>query len=328
MISKSQRNFLVAGVLLVMAILIGVTHGPTTIPVGTVLKRLISPNRSVTSLIIWDIRLPRVLAAAVVGGGLAVAGAVMQALLQNPLADPYIVGASAGAGLGAIVTEEFLPGLMAPGAFIGSLAAVGLSFVISRGRRGQSSMLTLILAGYAIGIILSSVTTFLMLTNRDTLSSIFAWEVGGIHGMMWSHLGLSSVLIGCGLALVWPFAPHMNAFLLGEEEAHHLGVHVRRTQVILLFAASLMTAAAVYLSGLIGFVGLVIPHIVRRLNGPSHRQLIPLSFLVGATFLTLADILAENIPGIGTIPVGLVTAFLGGPYFLYLLVRQNATRSL
>lgn len=321
---KTATRFALAVLLFLMAIVAGVMHGPTPIPLSTVLSRLVDPTASINSIIIWDIRLPRVLAAALVGGGLAVAGAVMQALLKNPLADPYIVGASAGAGLGAILAQEFLPlfGLMAPGAFVGAIFAVFLSFLLSRGR-GTNSMLTLILAGYAVGVILTSVATFLMLLNRQDLSTIFAWEVGGIHGMTWTHLFVSVILVAVSLMVIWPMAPDMNALLLGEEQAHHLGVPVRRVQFILLFAASLLTAAAVYLSGLIGFVGLVIPHVVRRLNGPNHRQLLPLSFIIGATFLTLADILAETMPVIGAIPVGLVTAFLGGPYFLYLLVRQN-----
>lgn len=313
-----------AVVVLALTVLLGVMHGPTAIPFHTVAARIFHPNRSIDSTIVWEIRLPAVLAAAVVGGGLAVAGAVMQALLKNPLADPYIVGASAGAGLGATLAQEFLPfmNLMAPGAFVGALAAVFISFLISRGR-GTNRMLTLILAGYAVGVILSAVTTFLMILHQQSLTTIFAWEVGGINGVGWHQVLISAGLMILALMVVWPLAPDMNALLLGEEQAHHLGVPVRRVQWILLAAASLLTAAAVYISGLIGFVGLVIPHIVRRLNGPNHRQLLPLAFLVGAAFLALANILAQSIPVVGAIPVGLVTAFLGGPYFLYLLVRQN-----
>lgn len=321
---RSALNFIGAFLALLVAMGIGVMHGPTPIPWSTILARLVSPNGSINSVIVWDIRLPEVIASALVGGGLAVAGAVMQALLKNPLADPYIVGASAGASFGAILVEDLAPtlGVMAPGAFIGALAAVLVSYLLSRGR-GTSSMLTLILAGYAVGVILTSVTTFLMLINRENLSTIFAWEVGGINGVNWTQTAISGALMLVALLIIWPLTHDMNALLLGEEQAHTMGVAVRRVQLVLLIAASLLTAAAVYLSGLIGFVGLVIPHIVRRLNGPNHRQLLPLAFLVGAAFLTLAEILAESVPVIGPIPVGLVTAFLGGPYFLYLLVRQN-----
>ncbi|MCY0878308.1 MAG: iron ABC transporter permease [Firmicutes bacterium] len=323
-VSRRAVNYAVALALLALALLLGIAHGPTPIPLGTVVRRLLAPNRSIDSVIIWEIRFPMVAAAAVVGGGLAVAGAVMQALLKNPLADPYIVGASAGAGLGATLAQDLVPALnaMAPGAFVGALAAVCLSYLLSRGR-GTVSMLTLILAGYAVGVILTAVTTFLMLFNQQDLSAIFAWELGGIDGATWSQVLVSAVLIAAGLAVVWPFAHDMNALLLGEEEAHHLGVNVQRVQFVLLFAASLMTAAAVYLSGLVGFVGLVMPHIARRLNGPNHRHLLPLTFCLGAAFLTFAQIVAESVPVIGPIPVGLVTACLGGPYFLSLLIRQS-----
>jgi iron complex transport system permease protein len=321
---KSIVNFTAAFLVLVLALLAGIMHGPTPIPLHTVVDRIISPNASIDSVIVWDIRLPEVIAAALVGGGLAVAGAVMQALLKNPLADPYIVGASAGAGLGATLMQEFLPfyNMMAPGAFVGALMAVFLSYLLSRGR-GTTSMLTLILAGYAVGVILTSVMTFLMLLNREDLTTIFAWEIGGINGVTWGQVFVVVLLMTLSLVVIWPFAHDMNALLLGEEQAHHLGVPVRRVQFVLLVSASLLTGAAVYISGLIGFVGLVIPHVVRRLNGPNHRQLIPLAFLIGAAFLTLAEIVATSMPVIGPIPVGLVTAFLGGPYFLYLLVRQN-----
>lgn len=323
-LGKAAVNLTGAILVLATAIVLGVLHGPTAIPLHTVLLRLLAPNHSIDSVIVWQIRLPAVVASAIVGGGLAVAGAVMQALLKNPLADPYIVGASAGAGLGATLAQELLPylNLMAPGAFAGALAAVSVSYLLSRGR-GTASMLTLILAGYAVGVILTSVTTFLMLVNRQDISTIFAWEIGGINGVTWTQVGISMLFITVSILVIWPLTPDMNALLLGEEQAHHLGVPVRRVQFILLAASSLLTAAAVYISGLIGFVGLVIPHIVRRLNGPNHRQLLPLTFLVGAAFLALANIIAESIPVIGPIPVGLVTAFLGGPYFLYLLIRQN-----
>ncbi len=310
--------------LLGLSIVVGVLWGPTAIPPLQVVDTLLHPNQSINSVIVWQIRLPRVAAAALVGGALAIAGTVMQALLKNPLADPYIVGASAGAGLGAILAQDFFPalGLVGPSAFVGSVAAVGLSYGLARGR-GRVQMLTLILAGYAVGIILSAVGTFLMLLNRENLSTIFAWEIGGIHGMTWGHLFMPALLIIIGSLAIWPFSPDMNAFLLGDEQAHHVGVAIERVQFLLLLAASLLTAAAVYLSGLIGFVGLVIPHVIRRLAGPQHRRLLPLSFLAGAIFLVIADTLAEHFPGIGTIPVGLITAFLGGPYFLYLLNRQN-----
>lgn len=313
--------------LLIAAVAFGLVHGSTDISLGSVLDAIAHPHRGIVAVIIWQIRFPRIVASALVGASLAVAGAVMQALLQNPLADPYIVGASAGAGLGAIGAETLVPGmaLVAPGAFVGALVAVFLAWMLARGR-GRSPMLTLLLAGYALSILFSAVSTYLMLRNQDSLSTIFAWELGGIHGVTWSVVRVSGAIMVLAGALIVPHLKHMNALLLGEDVAHSVGVPVPRVQATLLLAASLLTAAAVYLSGLIGFVGLVMPHLVRRLSGPEHERLIPLSMLAGATFLVLADTVAEHLPPLGTVPVGLITAFIGGPYFLYVLARQNHRR--
>ncbi len=307
-----------------MALLLGVVHGSTAIPLGAVLTALIHPGRGIVAVIVWQIRLPRIVAAALVGGALASAGATMQALLQNPLADPYIVGASAGAGLGAVVVETVLPGtlLMAPAAFFGALFSVFLSWTLSRGR-GRSAMLTLLLAGYALSVMFSAISTFLMFAREQSLSAIFAWEMGGIHGMTWTTVAVTGVIMLLGLTLLVPERRHMNALLMGEDVALSVGVPVRRSQGILLLSASLLTAAAVYAGGLIGFVGLVVPHVMRRLVGAEHERLLPMTFLAGATFLMLADTLAENLPPLGLLPVGVITAFLGGPYFLYLLADRG-----
>lgn len=310
--------------ILVLAMLAALLYGPTALGISQVLTALVHPNASLASIIVWQIRLPRVVASLLVGGALAVAGVVMQALLRNPLADPYVIGASAGAGLGAIVAQVFLTslGLMAPGAFVGALVAVLLSFLLTRAQ-GVLRTLTLILSGYAVGVIFTAVSTFLMLWHRDALSAIFAFEVGGLHGQSWSHLEVPGLFIPIGLVLVLGLIGDMNALLLGEEQAYHVGSHLRLVEPLLLLAAALLTASAVYLGGLIGFVGLVIPHALRRFVGAEHRRLVPLAFLVGAAFLVLADALAEHIPYLGNIPVGLITAMIGGPYFLYLLTHQS-----
>ncbi len=307
-----------------LALLLGVVHGSTTIPLWSVLTALIHPGRGIVAVIVWQIRLPRIVAAALVGGALATAGASMQALLQNPLADPYIVGASAGAGLGAVAAETVLPGtmLMAPAAFFGALFSVFLAWTLSRGR-GRSAMLTLLLAGYALSVMFSAISTFLMLAREQSLSAIFAWEMGGIHGMTWTTVEVAGSIMLAGLILLVPERRHMNALLMGEDVALSVGVPVRRSQGILLLSASLLTAAAVYIGGLIGFVGLVVPHVIRRVVGAEHERLLPITFLAGATFLMLADTVAENLPPLGLLPVGVITAFLGGPYFLYLLADRG-----
>jgi iron complex transport system permease protein len=211
---------------------------------------------------------------------------------------------------------------MGAGAFVGAIVAVFAAYFLARGQ-GRVHMLTLILAGYALSLILGALTTFVMLAHQQTLNQVLAWELGGIHGVGWHSLLWPAILIIGALLATWPFAPELNAFYLGEEQAHYLGVNVARSQTILLILASLLTAASVYIAGLIGFVGLVIPHIIRRLQGSNHHLLLPLSFFAGAIFLVGADIIAEQIPFIGTVPVGLVSDLIGGPYFVYILFKTR-----
>jgi iron complex transport system permease protein len=315
--------------LLILALILGLGYGPVSLSWHQLLTSIEAPGLStVSNVIVWDIRLPRLIAAALVGGSLALAGAIMQALFKNPLADPYIIGASSGAGFGAVMVSLLWPGsdFLGLGAFSGSLAAVFAAYVLARGQ-GRVHMLTLILIGYALSLVLGAFTTFAMLANRQTMSQIFAWELGGIHGIGWTRLLWPTVIMLGTSLLVLPAAPELNAYYLGEEQAHYLGVNVALTQSWLLILASLLTAMAVYLAGLIGFVGLVIPHIVRRLYGADHATILPLVFLIGAVFLVVADIIAEHIPGIGTVPLGLVSAVIGGPYFIYLLIKTRVVKS-
>ena len=325
--TRTTLVFLLLVALLLAAFAIGLVHGSTKMALSTVWHAMLHPAGGISSVIVWQIRFPRLVAAALVGAGLAVSGAVMQALLQNPLADPYVVGASSGAGLGAVVAETFVPGmaLVAPAAFLGALAAVFLAWMLARAR-SRSPMLTLLLAGYALSVLFSAISTYLMLQNQRSLTTIFAWELGGIHGITWSAVGVAACIMAASALMLIPYLKTMNALLLGDDVAHGVGVAVRRSQFVLLLSASLFTAAAVYLSGLIGFVGLVIPHLVRRLSGPEHERVIPFSFLVGATFMVLADTVAERLPPLGTVPIGLITAFIGGPYFLYVLARPGGRR--
>ena len=316
------RRLALAGLALAASVLVGLVHGPTPLPLSAIVSVLVHPSSRLASVIVWQIRMPRVVASALVGAGLAGSGVAMQALLRNPLADPYIVGASAGAGLGAVLTATVVGSLVPAGAFVGALAAVGATYSVAR-TRGQVATLTLILAGYALGIMLAAVQTFILLLNQHSLETVFAWEAGSIHGMTWAPVGLAALLILPAAALLFPLTPAMNALLLGDEAAGHLGVHVSRLQLLLLGLASVMTAAAVYLAGLVGFVGLVIPHVVRRLTTADHRQLLPLAVVWGAAFFILADTVSESVPVVGAVPVGLLTAVLGGPYFLWLLVRTQ-----
>ena len=274
-----------------------------------------------------DLRLPRVLTAMVVGGGLAVAGAAFQGLLRNPLADPYVLGAASGAALGAaiaviipirIVILQF--GLLHGLAFVGALGAVYAVYRLAQ-TGGLSPMTSLLLTGYAVGSLLAAGLAMAMYLSGTALGQIFSYLLGGFDGSSWVRLTGAAPLVLAGAVAIWLRARSINGLMLGEETAAHLGIDVPRERAILLALASLITAAAVAVSGLIGFVGLVVPHVVRLLVGPSARLVLPLSAIGGAALLAFADLAARML---GEIPVGVVTAVIGAPFFLMLLRRVRA----
>lgn len=277
--------------------------------------------------IVVDLRLPRVLSAMVVGLGLAVAGTTFQGILRNPLADPYVLGAASGAALGAaigvlvplrVVFLEF--GLVQLLAFVGAILAVAVVYRFSR--TGTLAPLTsLLLTGYAVGSLLAAGLAMTMYLSGTNLRQIFFYLLGGFEGSSWLQLGLTTPIILIGTVAILLRTRALNGFLLGEEAAAHLGVDVRRERAILLGLASLITAAAVSIAGLIGFVGLVVPHVVRLVVGPNARLVLPLSALIGASLLAGADLVARLVGGI---PVGIVTAVIGAPFFLVLLRRTRS----
>ena len=277
--------------------------------------------------IVFDLRLPRVLTAMTVGIGLSVAGATFQGVLRNPLADPYVLGTASGAALGAAVAV-LLPtrtlildfGLLHGLAFVGALGAVWLVYRLSRvGGHGQ--MTSLLLTGYAVGSLLAAGLSMAMFASGTNLRQIFAYLLGGFESATWVRFATALPIVIGASVLITIRARALNGFLLGEEAAAHLGVDVRRERAILLGLASLATAAAVSVSGLIGFVGLVAPHIVRLAVGPNARYVLPLSALFGAILMVAADLAARLA---GDIPVGVVTAVIGAPFFLALLRRTRA----
>lgn len=277
--------------------------------------------------IIWEIRLPRIALAAIVGAGLALSGATYQGLFRNPLADPYLIGVASGAGLGATVVlltgiPAFYSGfsLLPIAAFLGGLLAVSISYLIAR-RSGGLPLTTLILAGVAIGSLTSAVTSLLMIRANPDVKPLLGWLLGGLAGADWKDVQIVLPYVVLGIIGMMAYARVLNLFQLDEEEARQLGVSVERTKLILIVLASLTTAAAVSMSGLIGFVGLVAPHAVRLVWGHDHRFLLPMAMLVGAAFLVLADLVARTIVSPSELPVGVVTAFCGAPFFLYLLQR-------
>ncbi|TRZ52977.1 MAG: iron ABC transporter permease [Dehalococcoidia bacterium] len=283
----------------------------------------------IVETIILEVRLPRVILAGLVGGALALAGATYQGLFRNPLADPYLIGVAQGASLGAVV-GFLLPstwhgmgfGIIPLLAFIGAL--VSTAIVYSLARVGKTLPVTpLILAGVALGALLSSIVSYLIISSGEKMHGIIFWLMGSFSLSQWSEVGVVLPYMVVGVVVILLYARSLNVMQLDEEQAQQLGVNVEKLKLVLLAAATLITAAAVSFVGTIGFVGIIIPHAVRMIWGPDHRFLLPLSLLSGAIFLILTDVIARTILAPTEIPIGVITAIVGAPFFLYLLRRRK-----
>ena len=273
--------------------------------------------------IVRDIRLPRILLGAIVGFALSTAGAIMQGFFRNPMADPSIIGVSSGAAVGAVATIAFplvFPFGLQAAAFVGALLAAFGVYVIAT-ENGRTPVATLLLAGIAIQTFLGAVISYMLLQSGESLEEAILWLMGHLQYSSWGRIEetLPVTLLFFGILLA--YARDLNVLLLGEEDAHALGIDVERTKRLLLAGSSVITAAAVAVAGIIGFVGLIVPHMMRLIVGPDHRILIPTSALAGATFLVLADTVARSGPA--EVPVGIVTAAVGAPFFLFLLRRRE-----
>jgi iron complex transport system permease protein len=325
-----------AGVLLA-ACVAGAAFGAVPISASDVLGSLAAVLRggplTPAQALVIDLRLPRVALAALVGACLASAGVLYQALFRNALADPYILGVSSGAGLGAAlafaITGAGAAALWAPplAAFIGALATIVLVATLAT-RRGVMETLSLLLAGVAVSYTLAALTSFVLVVRREQMSRIVFWMMGGLQGATWQQVGIVGAMLVVGLAVPLVFARELNILLLGDERAGELGVDVERVKRIILAAASVVVSAAVSVSGLIGFVGLMTPHAARLVLGPDHRLLLPASVLSGAIVMVLADLIARVVLAPVELPVGIVTAIAGGPVFVWLLVRSQRGASL
>jgi iron complex transport system permease protein len=324
-------------ILLAGSVLLAVGVGTVGIPPGTTLRLvawklgLAGPPAGVpasTAVILFELRIPRVVLAALVGAALAVSGAVYQALFRNPMADPAIVGISSGAALGAVAVILVAGGTLAGGmavpvaAFVGALA-VGL-LVYRVARIGPSvQVATLLLAGIAVAAVISAVISLVMAFSEEEVRSIYFWLLGGLAARGWEAVAAASPLVAAGMAAAVLTVRDLNLLALGEERAAQLGMEVERFKRVALATGALLTGAAVSVAGVIGFVGLMTPHILRLVLGSDHRRLLPASVLGGATFMVLADLAARTLVAPSEIPVGAVTAILGGPFFLYLLRRER-----
>ncbi len=282
--------------------------------------------------IILQIRLPRVIAAAFVGAALSIAGALFQGLLRNPMADPYVIGSSGGAALGAtiglLLSTHFSIlgfGVVPALAFVGALATVIVVYRISS-VGGRTSVVTLLLAGFAVSVILGYTMSFLLIVNdrlQLNIRVIYSWLLGGISVTSWPQVEVIAFLVLVGGAISLTLGRSLNALSLGDETAEHLGIPVERHRAALIALGSVLTAAAVSGGGLIGFVGLIVPHGLRLIFGPNHTRLLPLAGLGGATFLVTADLLSRVVIPPTELPVGILTALVGGPVFLFLLRRSK-----
>ncbi len=305
--------------LLLLTALLSLGVGAVNIPPAQVWAALRGqPVKPFHATILWDFRVARVLLVMLTGASLAAAGAAFQGLFRNPLADPYIVGASSGAALGAALAVILGLASISGAAFVGALGAVLLVYAIAEAS-GYDSIVALLLAGAALSAMLSAGVSLIMILNEEALKEIFAWLMGGFSGRSWTHLGRALGGALTGMAVIWGMSRPLDALSAGESSAEALGLNLRRARLVLVAGASLSTAAAVSAGGVIGFIGLIAPHLARRLVGAAHARLVPAAMLLGAWLLLLADDLARSLLAPIELPVGIFTAFLGGPFFLFLL---------
>ncbi|MFK9090503.1 FecCD family ABC transporter permease [Bacillus salipaludis] len=331
--------FPLAGIFLLISVLLGISIGTVSVPVGTIIHIITAKLFGVLSLdsidpmytsIVLNIRLPRVILAGLVGASLAIAGAAFQGLLRNPLADPYTLGVSSGASVGAVLTLFFHLSIPFIGIFTLPLLSILFSFltiflVLAFARKIERSMRveTIILTGIIFSSFLGAFISLMIALTGDELRQIIGWLLGSVSMRGWEYIKIILPFFIIGSAILMLNAKELNAMSFGEERAHHLGVNVQKRKLIILSAGSILTGAAVAVSGTIGFVGLVIPHLSRILWGPDHRYLLPLSILTGSGFLILADLLSRTIISPTELPIGVITALIGAPVFAVILLQRK-----
>ena len=324
----------ILAVLLVLAVLVAAGVGAVHVPVWHLLGSVIG-GESLSAdqrVIIFTIRLPRVVAALLVGSALSVSGLLFQGLFRNPLADPYVIGSSGGAVCGASIGVFLLPPVSVAGfsttailAFAGALGSITLVYWLAR-VDGRTPVVALLLAGFAVSTMLSYSSYFVEVLDRDfgtDMRVLASWLHGTIAQPTWPQLAIVAAMLAIGLAGSVPLARNLNTLALGEEYAAHLGLSVQQIRIAVIVIGSILTAAAVALGGLISFVGLIIPHMLRMLLGPDHVRLLPATALAGALFLLVADTVARTAIAPAELPVGVLTALIGGPFFLYLLRKTK-----
>jgi iron complex transport system permease protein len=323
----------IAVVFVLASVVLGVAFGPVHLGAGEIARELVShlPFVGVTSplsgtddAILWELRAPRVALGLLVGAMLASAGAAYQGVFRNPLADPYLLGAAAGAGLGATLVIAYGEGvgvgrdLRPAAAFAGAVLGVAAAYILGRSVGGRSTA-TLILAGVTVAAFLTALQTYVQQDRSDTVQEVYAWILGQLETSGWRDVGIALPYVLVSSAVLLLHRRLLDVLAVGDEEATSLGVSVARVRLIVVGAATLGTAAAVALSGLIGFVGIIVPHAIRLVVGTSYRVVLPLSLAFGAGFLVLADLLARTVIAPAQLPIGVVTAFFGAPFFAIVL---------
>lgn len=339
--SLFKTVFLLLVIGLFVSITIAVSLGPVPIAFKTVWsiafsqlplvgERITVDWSQAQQHIIWDIRFPRVILGAIVGAGLSVVGVAMQALVRNSLADPYILGVSSGASVGATLVilfgafKIFGQYALSAAAFGGALLSVALVFILAQ-VGGRISPVRLLLSGIALSAVLGSVTSFIVMTapREEGIRNALFWMMGSLSGAKWEYLTIPSVAVVIGIGFLMLQARALNAMLMGEETASTLGINTDFFSKCLLVLTALLTGVMVAVSGAIGFVGLMIPHIVRLMVGSNHQRVLPVSALVGAIFIIWTDVLARTIIAPEELPIGIITAICGGPFFIWLLRRSS-----
>lgn len=344
MISKKRRDdisIVLLAIFLLLCILISASVGSASLTIRESLEVLLTklplvgkwlPSDSISPMyevIVWKVRMPRILQAALVGGSLAVVGCTFQAIFRNALADPHILGISSGASLGATIgmmsgmTLHFLGlGVTSIFAFIGAILTVGIVYQL--GTLGRRMIVThVLLVGTAMSTFLSAMISLLMIFHREQIEKVYLWTMGSFSAANWYKVGYMTVIGILGISVIWIFARDLNVLITGDEVAASLGIEIVKVKKYLMIVASLLVAASVSISGVIGFVGLIIPHCMRLIFGSDHRRLIPVCGLGGASFMVVCDTLARNVAAPTEIPVGVITAVFGAPYFIVLLYRET-----
>lgn len=325
----SGINFILISIIFFfIAIVISIGIGPVGIPFNVIINQLFDPNgNGPYHIIIWELRLPRILLASLVGASLAVSGVVMQGIFKNPLSDPYVTGTASGGALGA--TIAIIVGLSSMNiytlpifAFIGSSATTILVALIASYSSGPKSE-NMLLAGLGISIFFSALVSYLLYMNGKDLQTVFYWLMGSFSGAQWAYVYIMLIFAIPAMAILALLGREIDPIMIGEEHAYALGVNVKKLRLIFFLLSSLLTGLSVAFSGIIGFVGLIIPHIVRIITGPNNRVVIISSIFIGGGYMVIADTLARSINIIEEFPVGIITSLIGIPVFLYLLVKEK-----